>query len=208
MLSLPWDATKASNISMRTLFLPQLCIGFSQEWFLMRDLPYPFTILQPDLKQDEPTAGEHLPEQVLRPGEAELRSEAKDFWGKRSWEERRKSRSWERSRLLVYLVEGLEKRGDSRYLKRWDRLNLLRKGINDLSSEYTFSKTCEISIFHKGNSHSQGHIKSASPLKCTSVLKSACEPAKGREEGSLAHCKIGAAGTADVLQPLWEPGSV
>lgn len=149
---------------MRPLFLPDLHIDFSQEWVLMRHMPQPFAISQRDLQQKQSRIGEHLSEQVFRRREAGLRTEEKIIWGKISREEYRNHHSRKFGWFLVYLIKGLEKWGNSRHFTWWNRLNLLRKRIKDFLSEYTFSKTCEVSIFHQGKSHHSGSLKSTSTL--------------------------------------------
>lgn len=187
---------------MRTLFLPELRRGFSQEWVLMWHMSQPFAILQSNLKQDKSRTGEHLSEQMPRRREKGLRNEKKGFWRKRSREEHWKRHSRMLSWLLVYLVKVLEKWGDSRHITWRNRFNLLRKKINDFLSGYTFSKTCEISIFYQGKNLHLGHRKSTNPLN------SANKPAKWGEKASIAHCKIDTARTADVFQSLWKPRPV
>lgn len=164
MLSLPLDPFKASCCSMRTLFLPELRRGFSQEWVFVWHVSQPFAILQSNLKQDKSRTGEHLPEQMPRKRKEGLRNEKKGFWGKRSKEQHWKRHNRMLRWLLVYLVKGLEKWGDWRHIAWRNRFNLLRKRINDYLSGYTFSKTCEISIFHQRKSHHLGRGKSPSSL--------------------------------------------
>lgn len=164
MLSLPLDPFKASCCSMRTLFLPELRRGFSQEWVLMWHMSQPFAILQSNLKQKQSRIGEYLSEQMPRRREEGLWNEKKRFWGKRGKEEHWKRHSRMLRGLLVYIVKGLEKWGDSRHFAWRNRFNLLRKRINDYLSGYTFSKTCEISILHQRKSHHLGRRKSTSPL--------------------------------------------